>query len=59
MSEHVLHVSRRSVAAARVKLALDRVAGRKSAPAVRVIANAKSPRTLVTDNSDTATDSSS
>lgn len=58
MSEHVLHVSRRSVAAARVKLALDRVAGRESSPAVRVIADAKPPRAFVADN-DRSTRSSS
>lgn len=58
MSEHVLHVSRRTVAAARVKLALDRAAGRDSAPAVRAIANARPPRTPATDKADTATRSS-
>ncbi len=49
MSEHVLYVSRRSIAAAQLKLALDRVAGRDSSPAVRAIANARSRQTREND----------
>jgi hypothetical protein len=41
VSEHVMYVSRRTVAAAKVKMALDRAAGRESHPATIAFANAK------------------
>jgi hypothetical protein len=41
VSEHVMYISRRSVAAAKVMMALDRAAGRESAPDIIAFANAK------------------